>query len=238
MPVGAAIGAVGTVAGAGISAMASSKASKAATNAANQNNALQANIYGQNKAILSPYIDTGTKAMGGINALLGLSNDNGAQANAFDAFRNSDGYQFRLDQGLNALNDQYAAKGLIQSGAAMKAINNYAQGQASSEFGNYLGALQGQQQTGLSAGNALAGVGTGYANAVSANNNSAASAQGNAALSGAANMNSLIGTGLSAYALSQGLNTSYGGGGSMSSLPQYNINSGYAPTGIKSIGSY
>lgn len=115
---------------------------------------------------------------------------------AFNTFKNSDGYQFRLNQGLNALNQNYAAKGLIQSGAAMKGINNYAQNQASGEFGNYLNNLASVSDNGLRAGSAIAGVGQGYANAVSANNNSAASAAGNAALAGANGINNAIGNGL------------------------------------------
>jgi hypothetical protein len=46
------------------------------------------------------------------------------------------GYKFRLNQGINAVNNSYAGKGMAQSGAAMKALNDYAQGQASSEYQN------------------------------------------------------------------------------------------------------
>lgn len=84
--------------------------------------------------------------------------------NAFNTFRNSTGYKFRLDQGLDAVNGGYAGAGTIKSGAAMKAINDYGQGMASQEFGNYLNALGNQQQLGLSAGSALAGVSQNSAN--------------------------------------------------------------------------
>lgn len=90
-----------------------------------------------------------------------------ADANqAFDTFRNSTGYQFRLGQGLDAINSGYAGAGTLKSGAAMKGITDYGQGMASQEFGNYLNSLGNQQGVGLSAGSALAGVGQNYANSL------------------------------------------------------------------------
>jgi len=125
-----------------------------------------------------------------------LSGHSGANSanSAFDQFRNSTGYQFRLKEGMNALNSQYAGAGAIKSGAAMKSATEYGQNFASGEFGNYLNALNNQQGVGLSAAGAQAGVSTNYANAVSANNNNTASTVGNAALANAGNINSLIGT--------------------------------------------
>lgn len=87
-----------------------------------------------------------------------------AAEDAFNMFRNSTGYQFRLNQGMNALNSGYAGRGAIKSGAAMKAINDYGQGMASQEFGNYMGLLQNQAGMGLSATNAQAGVASNAAN--------------------------------------------------------------------------
>lgn len=83
---------------------------------------------------------------------------------AFDTYRNSTGYQFRLGQGFNALNSGWAGNGMLKSGAAAKGAINYGQGMASQEFGNYLNALGNQQALGLSAAQATAGVGSSYAN--------------------------------------------------------------------------
>lgn len=87
-----------------------------------------------------------------------------AQQNAFDAFRNSTGYKFRFDQGMNALNSGYAGAGVIRSGAAMKGALEYGQGLASSEFGNYWNMLGEQQNLASGAANAMSGVNTTYAN--------------------------------------------------------------------------
>lgn len=101
---------------------------------------------------------------------------------AFDIFRNSTGYQFRLGEGMNALNSGYAGAGVLQSGDAMRAAQEYGQNFASNEFGNYMGYLSNQQGVGLAGTSALAGVGQNYVNNVSANNQNAGDAAANAYL--------------------------------------------------------
>lgn len=46
------------------------------------------------------------------------------------------GYEFRLTQGLDAIKNQASALGGVNSGATLKALSDYAQGQASSEYNN------------------------------------------------------------------------------------------------------
>lgn len=102
---------------------------------------------------------SGLQAGNAVNALLGLGGDPTAQMQAFDRFRDSSGYQFRLGEGLKAITGNNAAAGLLNSGSALKGITNYGQNMASGEFANYLMQLLGQQQQGLGAagtvGNAL-----------------------------------------------------------------------------------
>lgn len=105
-----------------------------------------------------------------------------AQEGAFDVFRDSTGYQFRLNEGQDALNSNFAGRGVLRSGAAAKSALQYGQNQASNEFGKYMGYLSNQQGVGLSGASALAGVGQNYVNNVSSNNNSAGTAAANAAL--------------------------------------------------------
>lgn len=142
---------------------------------------------------------------------------NPANNAAFDAYRNSTGYQFRLGQGMDAINSGYAGKGTLQSGAAMKAINDYGQGMASQEFGNYLAALGNQQGLGLSGASALAGVGQSYANSLGNIYQQNGANQANAALArgqGAAQMgNALTGIGgqlIGSSGLFQGGGGNYG----------------------------
>jgi hypothetical protein len=182
MPAAAIIGGVASIGGAIIGASSQNKASKQAAqtaqNTTNANNALAREIYGQNKATLSPYVEVGNKATGALNSLL-YGNDNGA---SLAALQQAPGYQFRLNEGMNQLNTGYAARGLLNSGAAQKAALRFGQDYASNEYNNRFNQLASQQGVGLSAGNALAGVSNTYANQVTSQNNANASAQMNAAL--------------------------------------------------------
>lgn len=117
-----------------------------------------------------------------------------AYNDAFANYRNSTGYQFRLNQGMNAINSGYAGAGSIKSGAAMKAINDYGQGMASQEFGNYLAALGNQQSLGFSAASAQAGVGQNYANSLSNIYTNNGANQANAALAKSQNTANMIGS--------------------------------------------
>lgn len=53
-----------------------------------------------------------------------------------DSIQNSAAYKFRFDQGLDALNRQLGAKGLLNSGNRLTATTDYAQGQAAQEYGD------------------------------------------------------------------------------------------------------
>lgn len=252
--------AIGTAAiGLGLSAvggaLSSRSASRAASRAADvsaqntaETNALNREIYGQNREALSPFMQRGNVAGDTYNALLGLGvgtspqvatgyqgaypdstgyqpyggmnysstpnafnwrmqaispNDmianyapqqasttanvsnitpQEAAQNAFDIYRGSTGYDWRLKQGMNAVNSGWAGAGLARSGDAAKSALEYGQGFASNEFANYMGYLGNQQGVGLAGASALAGVGQNYANNVGANNAMNAANQANAAL--------------------------------------------------------
>lgn len=211
MPIGLVIGTVAAAGlGAAASISASNKASRTARDVAAQNNALQQNIYNENKATLQPFVTNGTQASNSINALLGLGGDTNAANAAYDGYKTSTEYSSRFNEGQRAVTAALGGKGLLDSGAAQKALLKYGQTFASNEFGNYMGNLQTQQQTGLGAAAALTSNGQNYANAVTANNNNAANTAANAALSNAGTVNSVLGSALSAYGLSQGVGSSYG----------------------------
>ena len=208
--IGAGIAAVGGVASAAISSHASSKAAGIAQQTATQNNALQQDIYNKNTANLSPWMTRGNAAGNEQSGLLGIGGDPASAQNAFNNYTNSTGYQFRLGQGLNAVNNSYTMHGALNSGAALKGINDYAQGQASNEFGNYFNQLSGMSQQGAGAASAVAGVGQNYANAVSSNNNNAAGVGINAAMGSANAWNGAINN--AAGAIGGMFGSSYGGG--------------------------
>lgn len=257
--VGLGVSAVGGVLSAKSANKASKRAAQVSTDNNATNNALQRDVYNQNKAILSPFVNRGNAAGDTINALLGLGggqqnqgqqglpqqqpqvnalynggypdagsfqqaggNPYGGPApqfggqpqagspltqqqsadNAFDIYRGSSGYQFRLGEGQNALNSGYAGSGVLQSGDAIRSALEYNQNFASNEFGNFLGYLGNQQGVGLSAGSAVAGVGQNYANNVTASNTQNAANQANALTSRQnpfANFAGTVGGGLFGY---------------------------------------
>lgn len=214
MPIIAAvIGGVAAIGGSLISSHAVNSASKAARDAANQNNALQRDTYGQNKALITPYVNRGAAAGDELNGFLGLGGDPAKSKAALDTYLNSTGYQFDRQQGIDAVTQNKAVSGLLNSGSALKGLDEYATGEAQRYGQAYAGNLNDVSNRGVQAVNALTGAGTNYANQVSNNNNSAATAAGAAAIAGANSTNSLIGQALGAYALSRG-QSSYGGGGS------------------------
>lgn len=98
----------------------------------------------------NPYSSAGQSALQMYQNALGL---NGATGNAAatSAFQSSPGYQFQLGQGLQALDRSAAAKGLLGSGNALTAAEQYGQGLANQDYGNWLGRLSGLGSQGLQA---------------------------------------------------------------------------------------
>lgn len=119
---------------------------------------------------------------------------------AFDRFINSTGYQFRVNEGRNDIEQQYAARGALQSGAAMKDLERFRQGVASEEFGRFLGYLDNQQRIGLTAAQGQVGAAQNYGNAGQVNIINQGDNTGNALLARGINQQRAIGQ------VGQGLN--------------------------------
>jgi hypothetical protein len=125
----AAIGAAGSLASAGIGALSSGK----------QSGAIQGGQQ-QAHADLSPYTSAGTNALGVASDLSGANGPDAATA-AMANFYTDPGYQFQLTQGLRGVDAGAAAKGMLRSGATLKAEDTFAQGLAASDFTNYYNRL-------------------------------------------------------------------------------------------------
>lgn len=198
------------IVGGGASILGGNKAAKAQKDATTQNNALQREIYGQNQQALSPYMQRGNAAGDMLSQL--IMGGTGAQ-DAFRQFQQGTGYQNVLRESLGSVNSNAYARGMGDSGATLKALQDRAGQVAQGSFGQYAGLLGNQQGVGLSAASALAGVGQGYANNVGANNNANATAQGNAALNTAGQINGMLNNATGMLAYQNGMNSSYGGQG-------------------------
>lgn len=131
------------------------------------------------------------------------TNDNGP----FADFYKSPDYQFRLNEGMKAIERSAAARGGLRSGATMKAVGNYAQGVASGEWNSYVNRLAALAGIGQQATQDTAALGQNYANAAS----NAFTNAGNARASAYANTGSAINQGVQNVAAAYLYNKGYGG---------------------------
>jgi len=193
--------------------------------------------FGLASGALSPYANQGAAATNRLSALAGL---NGSTA-LTSALQQDPGYQFRMDQGVNALDRSAAARGMLQSGAQSKALLNYGQGLASSELNNAfqrVGAVQGnaQQASGALAslyqnqGTTLSNLSSRQAsqnqalsqntsNALGQYTMNAGNAQAGAYNNMGSSVNAGLQNGLTAYMMNKQPQTMYGNYGTIGGMP-------------------
>ena len=197
----------------GSSLLGSSAASSAASTqaaAADRAAQLQNDQYNQTRADQAPWRAAGETAL---NQLIPLATN--YTPFSYNSMTADPGYQFRLQQGQEALGHQNAARGGAVSGTSLKAMQDYAQNSASNEYNNAFNRYQANRQAQLGPLQSLAGIGqtatnfTGQAGAANAAN------VGNLITGGAAaNAAGQVGT---ANALTSGLGTylNYSGGNNL-----------------------
>lgn len=111
---------------------------------------------------LSPYTNAGTNALTSYTNLLGL-NGTDAATSSMSNFTSSPGYGYQVSEGLKAVDQGAAAKGLLRSGATLKAEETLGSNLANQDFSAYLSRLSGLTSTGLTAASGSANVNTGAA---------------------------------------------------------------------------
>ncbi len=141
---------IGSAVVGGVSAYQSGKAQKSAAKSAAsaeerialENMALQRELAAQQREDFAPWRDIGEKALNQMWA--------GVQSGEFDPGKleldkfdpsqvdvtQDPGYQFRMEQGIDALDKSAASRGRLLSGAQQKGVSDYSQGLASQEYGN------------------------------------------------------------------------------------------------------
>lgn len=146
--IAAGVGAAASIGGAAAGAAGSSSAAKANQKIAQQQLDFQKQIYNQAQQNLNPYISFGQNALTGYgSALPSLTTPYSTaqyqqsplytpMVNNLAELQATPGYQFQLGQGEQAIQQSAAAQGGLLSGAAAKAMNDYAQNQASTGFQN------------------------------------------------------------------------------------------------------
>ena len=184
--VAAAVGFLGTTAGAvtasaaltaGTSIYGASKQASAAKKAAQANQQatdaslqLQRDQYNQTRADQEPWRQAGVGALGRLQ-------------NPLASFEASPDYNFRMSEGLKAVNQNRATAGLLQSGSALRGVSDYAQNTAAGEYGDWWNRQSGLAGVGQAANNANQQAGSQYAN------NSQNALMNNAGVQGSSYMN-------------------------------------------------
>ncbi|TXH13745.1 MAG: hypothetical protein E6R03_10760 [Hyphomicrobiaceae bacterium] len=109
--------------------------------------------YDAIKGAFSPLLGYTGEGAGGLSALLK------GDTSGLERFKGAMGYDWDLGQGVAGLAARNLSKGLGNSGATLKGLADYQTGLNSKYASSYLDALSGLTQTGLSAGQTLAGAG-------------------------------------------------------------------------------
>lgn len=205
----------GAILGGTIQAIGANQASKTQAAAGRAAIDEQAREFNINQANLQPFMDEGKKGLTQLETDFGPGGA-GSKPFSFD-ITTDPGYQFRLDQGTQAIENSGAARGMQLSSATLKDLVRFGQDYASGEFNSAFSRDLATKQNLLSTDMARVGIGTGATNtSVAAGTSTAGSIAntmtgiGNAQAAGQVGVASAIGGGIqnagNAFLLSSILN--------------------------------
>lgn len=190
------IGAGGAVLGGAIASSGASRAAKTQAAAADRAAELQNQQFERQIQLQEPWRQAGINALGRL------------QSGDIMSYQDPS-YQFRLSEGLKALDRTASARGGLLSGGALKAAQRYGQDYASQEYGNIWNRLAGLAGVGQTATNQLGQAGQTMAGNVGNLMTSGANARASGYVGGANALNQAIGGVGNAYMQSQILNRLY-----------------------------
>lgn len=181
------MGVVGDLLGGRAERKAAKNAANAQIDAANQANALEKQMYEQSRADQMPWLEQGKASL---SQLAALTKPGGELMRTYGAadFEADPGYQFRLSEANRGADRAMAARGLTNSGTALRELSRVNQGMASDEFQNaynrwmqqrqnQYNMLSGLANTGQVTGEQLASLGGNYSNQYGLNLGQAANAR-------------------------------------------------------------
>lgn len=150
------------LAGGLLGANAAKSGASAQANAANQAADISNQQYQQTRADQAPWREAGGRALTKLEGM--------ADYKPFDmaTFQQDPSYQFRMDQGLKAIQRSAAARGNQLGGSTLGALQNYGQNAASQEYQNAFNRYQTERNQTLAPYMTLAGYGA-NANTLTAN---------------------------------------------------------------------
>lgn len=119
-----------------------------------QANEVLKDSYNKQLGYLQPWNEAG------LSALSQMQDPSFNKTFSMADFQEDPGYQFRMSEGMKALDRSAAAKGGLNSGAQMKAISRYGQDMASQEYQNAYNRFNSDQDRRFGRLSSLAGLGT------------------------------------------------------------------------------
>lgn len=117
---------------------------------------------------------------------------NATPVTEYGGYTKTPGYEFRLNEGLDAVQSSAAARGSLNSGATLRDLLKYGQDYATSEYGTYLNRLGGMTDMGAAAAGQTANAGSNFAAGAS----NALGQKGNAQAAGAIGMGNALNSGI------------------------------------------
>lgn len=188
--IAAGIGAAGVIGGSILSANAAGHAADTQAGAARYAADLQNQQYQQTRQDQQPWRDAGN------TALSQMGNPDFQKTFSMQDFQQDPGYQFRMDQGMQALQRSAAARGGLMNGGTLKGLTDYSQNAASNEYQNAYNRFNTDNSTrfnrlasiaglGQTANGQTAAAGMNYANQAGEAAMGGANAQGAAGIAGA-----------------------------------------------------
>jgi hypothetical protein len=145
--------AAATIGAAGIGAYSSRQASKTQERAAAQGDAAQERMFNRQVELQEPF------RQAGVNALPELVEASRYTPFSMEQFQQDPGYQFRLREGLKALDRTAAARGGLLSGAQLRGVTRYGQELGTQEYTNAFNRYQAERAARLNPLQSLAGMG-------------------------------------------------------------------------------
>jgi hypothetical protein len=166
----AAITATAAIGGAAISGKASKKAAAVQERASDKATVSARETLDKQIALQEPFRQGGLTAQNELMQYLGIGGDKnapgyGSLGKSFDElyggdkFQQDPSYQFRVDEGVKALDRSAAARGMLQSGATLKGITRFGQREGSQEYQNAFNRYQVERSAKLNPLQSLMGSG-------------------------------------------------------------------------------
>ena len=154
---------IGGAASAAAGIFGANKAADAQKSAAKKAAKAQQNALNQQLKLTKPYVEAGQTALKEYEKLAPY------QPFGMEQFQEDPGYQFRMSEGVKALERSAAARGLLSSGPTLKGITQYGQNLASSEYENAFSRYLTQREAAMDPYRYLTGVGQAAAAGQAAN---------------------------------------------------------------------